>query len=489
MQLRPANVPAPARGSAAVPFVIALPVMLGMMALALDLSYRYTRKSELQQIADSMALAAARELNGTTAGVSNAVSKLSFSAADHYYAFMTARIGWDPSAVSFAASPDATDWKEAGAVGAEAAQRVFARVDTSKLNGSLGAPGVIDTLFATILGAAAQDSLSAQAVAGPASVQVLPLAVCALDPDPAALRVNPGAASETTEYGFRRGVSYNLLDLSPVSTTPQAYLVNPLDSGTATNNTVHFGATYVKQFFCNGTMAFQRVVAGSKLHITPLALDITDWLNSRFNDFTTGDACNRNFTPVSDSNIREYIGKQGGTYANWYIGSADSYPRTAASTNRTPTGGRVTFADLKAGESGNTPAFSGPESFGPLWTYNKPIPVGVGALPFTSNDWARLYTFGGQSPSTATAGNYPATTPYLSSAHSVSVLGGTKDRRVLNIPLLSCPGGNPGSPATVIGIGRFFMTAKATAAPASVPGEFAGLAQSGIPTGSVVLYK
>ena len=53
-------------GSIVIFFVIMLPILLGTMGLALDIGKFYVIKSELQNAADSCALAAAYELDGTS---------------------------------------------------------------------------------------------------------------------------------------------------------------------------------------------------------------------------------------------------------------------------------------------------------------------------------------------------------------------------------------------------------------------------------------
>jgi hypothetical protein len=58
-------------------------------------------------------------------------------------------------------------------------------------------------------------------------------------------------------------------------------------------------------------------------------------------------------------------------------------------------------------------------------------------------------------------------------------------RRVLNLPLLSCP--VSGSAATVLGIGRFFMTVRAD--DTRLYAEFAGLADEESLRAQVKLYK
>jgi hypothetical protein len=158
----------------------------------------------------------------------------------------------------------------------------------------------------------------------------------------------------------------------------------------------------------------------------------------------------------------------------------DPYPRTAAPVVNSA-GARVTVADLPHAEA-TVPAPTA-ASFGPLWTYAKP----VGS--YTTSDWAKLYSNSGASVTITSSASYPGSgVPYQNSSHRVLVSGGaTKDRRVLNIPLLECPGGTPAAPAKVLGIGRFFMTSKAITG--VVPGEFAGVAQFGVAAGSAALYK
>jgi hypothetical protein len=59
------------------------------------------------------------------------------------------------------------------------------------------------------------------------------------------------------------------------------------------------------------------------------------------------------------------------------------------------------------------------------------------------------------------------------------------------VPLLNCSAGTPATPAPVLAIGRFFMTARATSSPQRrVPGEFAGVLALGVPPSrSVALYR
>jgi Flp pilus assembly protein TadG len=471
------------RGAVAMLFAFALPVMLGMMALALDLAYQYVRRTELQHLADNIALAAAGKLNGTAQGVTAAKAAAITLANNSYIDFNRTLVYWDHSALKLASSSasDAT-WVDATSIttDAAAAGMLYAKVDTSRLSGVGGEDlGLVDALMGAVLDDGTSTSMSASAVAGPSTVQVTPLAICPISQTAAGTydHSGTGIANETLEYGFRRGVSYNLLGLGPTGTA-QAYLVNPVDPGTGSTNDVHhFEAAYVKKFFCNGTMAFREVGANSKLHVATLTLEIKDWLNSRFNDFSGPDACTGDASS-SDSDIREYIGKQGTIYPAWYMATTpDPYPRTAAPFTSGSGSPLVTVADLPYAPTGT--AVPAAASFGPLWTYSKPVGYGT-------SDWPKLYANNGVSVPVPTG--YPTSGfPYQNASHRVSVGQGTKDRRVLNIPLLECLGGTPAAPARVLGIGRFFMTSKAV--PGVVPGEFAGMAQFGVGSGSAALYK
>jgi Flp pilus assembly protein TadG len=483
------------RGSTVVPFVIALPVVIGFMGMAIDLSYIYTRKCEMQQIADSMALTAARELNGTKAGVTSAMNKLLFSSNFHNYNLGSSSIGWNPAALSLSDNPASGTWKDASSISndAQAAGLVYARIDTSKLIGSGDDLGTVTTSFITVLTSEQSLSgLSASAVAGPASVQVTPLAICALDTNSSGVRNNPGIADEKLEYGFRTGVSYNLLDLSPVTTTPLNYLVNPLDpvDGANSSNPAHFTAGHVQPFFCTGTVALPTIQNGTQVYVQSLngsSLPIAGWLNSRFDTGSGG--CNATTAPP-DWNVREFIGG----YSNWWMPSptfpAAPYPPTSAGVDRTSPSSRVTAADLKFPE--NTTATITVGSWGPLWAYSRPTPASGAA--YTLDSWPDLYKHAGPPTLNEPVGDkvkYGGTFPYLSLSHRLAPAGaaGVRNRRVLNIPLLDCSAGLPGSTAKVLGIGKFFMTSRATASPPVIAGEFAGALPTGSPVLSVALNK
>ena len=138
--------------------------------------------------------------------------------------------------------------------------------------------------------------------------------------------------------------------------------------------------------------------------------------------------------------------------------------------------------------------------YGVLWSFaravpwssvadpNAPEPAG-GYTPFdvaSPNIWSKLYGL------TSSVGTYPSSTPYLMTTGSsysqkpaVARRPGVSNRRVLNIPLLSCP--VSGSTAAVLGIGKFMMTIQASST--SLYAEFGGITTEDQLGGPVEIYQ
>ena len=68
------NLKARQRGAVVIIVAVCLFFLIGLLALVLDLGQLYIAKTELQNAADASALAGAKELNGTLAGIQNAKS-------------------------------------------------------------------------------------------------------------------------------------------------------------------------------------------------------------------------------------------------------------------------------------------------------------------------------------------------------------------------------------------------------------------------------
>lgn len=496
--MRPIRPPSASRQRGVIAILFALMVLglLTTIGLALDLGLVYNRKAELQSLADATALAAARELNGSAAGISNALSAAASTATSFHYQYNMAQVNWSSRALRFASAANAPDaaWLDSAAAQTAPAGLLFARVDTSQLAPDLGAVGIIFMRFIDTQ----QDSLqlAAHAVAGRMSTQVTPLAVCALSPTPAASRANLStntAYNELVEFGFRRGAAYDLMNLNPYGTTPEHFLIDPLAPPGVSGVPAHFALDVVGPFVCAGSLPMASVLGGP---ITvqrgfPLAA-LYNHLNSRFDslDSFSGGYCSVNGAPP-DTNIKSYSY----TSINWM-----SVTPAGQSAGSWTSGGTKlwTRADPLPGDSSNTAAL-----YGPLWAHSRAVPYAnyaaspvessTGYGSFTTGAWGTLYPQGAP----AASSNYPsgqAATPYSQvsganfEAPSSDHQPGVAKRRILNVALLSCPvpAGAIAS-ATVLGVGRFFMTVKAPSSGASLSAEFGGAVATTALGGSVEL--
>ncbi|CAN7659256.1 pilus assembly protein TadG-related protein [Duganella sp. LjRoot269] len=461
------------RGAFALMFGLALIGLLGMIGFALDLAQLYNRKAELQSLADATALAAARQLTGTSAGVSNALARAADAAADFNYQYNKLRVSWSDAALSFSAAPDGPSavWVDAATALVAPAGLLYARVDTARLG---SAYSQLDTIFMRVLSSdLATVSAAARATAGRLTIAATPLAICAMSATHAGERINPGApGNELVEYGFRRGVGYDLMQLNPNGLTPENFVIDPLSPPGTAGSAANTADVIVGPFVCAGSLQMPRLQGGA---ITvrrgfPLAT-LFNQLNSRFDQYGGG-VCSPNGAPP-DANVKSY--DYNGTIP--WMNSARSF-QTAR--QRTTEGTKLwTAADPL---NGATSYAAG--DYGLLWSYARSVKFtaytpgvpepAAGYATFAPANWATLYA-----PGVPIALSYPATTPYqpLSGvnfqAPSSANLPGLARRRVLNVALLSCPVPAGGTvSASVLAIGRFFMTVKATGTALSA--EFAG---------------
>lgn len=466
-----ANKPMPARqrGSLIMIFAMALMVLIGFIGMALDLAQVYNRKAELQNIADSAALAAAQELEGSAAGVVKALARAKSSAAElSAYQYRMRGVTLSDRAVSFAASVDAADseWQTSPA---DPSQAMFVKVDTGQNEEALGRVG---TFFIGALSSRlAHIDTGARAVAGRASLKLTPLAVCAMGPE-LTQRPNPGtpAKFEAVEFGFRRGVGYNLLNLNPNGVAPVNYLLNGLDALNATGAAAHVTAAAAAPFVCSGTMPLARI-GTARIHAhSPFPDALLGALNARFNQYS-GALCHPKSAPP-DSNVRVFTGAA----ANWWMNNAPAGPSAAPSAG-TPL---ATLADASP-----VPASMTAAGYGPLWSYARAAQYAVvkpstGYADHALAAWPQLYPAGVGGASAPTSKIALTTLPYNLYLTAPTVNAGLAQRRVLMVPLLQCPlPGGTDVLARVLAIGKFFMTAPAVpggpGTPAMLSAEFAGI--------------
>lgn len=477
-------------GAFAIMFVPLLFVLAGFFGLALDLSLVYNRKAELQGVAQGIALDAARELNGTSAGVVAALTKAAVASGRQQFGYGRT-IPWNENAIRFSNSPAAdADWVDAATARSMPTNQYYVKVDTEALDDDTS---LVDMIFIRILSDAFTSvRVSERAVAGRSTINITPLAVCAMSPDPAIARTSPLSTSiiELVEFGFRRGVSYDLMNLNPGGASPASFAVDPLAPPGGAGSSSNTSASALAPFVCTGNMWTARVTGGAIRVSSPFPVEsLYRELNSRFDRYTDS-RCNANGAPP-DFNIKSYShGASGG--ASWMS------PRPSnASALSVVTGTRLeTIADLPT-----PPASTPPGAYGVLWAHSRAVKFSAyspgslepdeGYATFTTSDWPNLYP---ATPAPAPS-SYPASPPYFAASGThygrpsttnlpISVLG----RRILYVPLLRCPvpaGANVG--ATALAIGKFFMTVPATET--SIHAEFAGTAPESKLTSHIVLYQ
>lgn len=434
-------------GAIAVMAAAMIVLMIAMFGFALDLSRTYNRKVELQSVADAAALAAANALDGTPDGVDTAVKAAASTAATFSFSYNHGVVSWSPDALTFGTAVDggSRGWLGEDAAKAGAGSVFFARVDTSVLDPG---HGQVQNVFIPILSSAfAETRVAASSVAGRDSVNALPFAICAISNTPV---LTPAPASgELVEYGFRRGVSYDLLKPNPSGTAPQNFLLNPIAPAGTVGVSMTGKLDIVAAYVCTGRMAIPALQGGDVTVEPGFPVDsLYQQLNSRFGSYVT--PCQSSSAPA-DPNVKSFDLAS----ATWI--------------KNQPTG----------------------PSLGPLWSYskaakyasyvsNKGVEPAAGYTTFTTTDWSTLYPG-------AAAQSYPATTPYQNT-------GGTNayktlyNTRVLRIPLLQCPvpAGAKVS-AGVLGVGKFFMTVPATSS--AISGEFAGMESWATIGGNARLYR
>ncbi|MCS0658331.1 TadE/TadG family type IV pilus assembly protein [Massilia terrae] len=459
-------------GAIAVMAAFVIVIMIAMFGMALDLSRTYNRKVELQSVADAAALAAANALDGTTAGIDKAATAAADTAAGFGYSYNNGSVTWSSSALTFgtALNGGSAGWMDPSAAKVNAATVFFARVDTSKLDASLGE--VSNVLIPILPNAPTRTNVYAAAVAGRDSLNVLPFAICANSNTRAASL----ASGELVEYGFRRGVDYNLMNLNPGGQTPENFLVNPIAPAGTVGVSMMGRMDVVSPFICTGRMAIPTLLGGQ---ITversfPIA-SLYQMFNSRFGSYTS--PCTANSAPA-DPNTRSFDLSN----ATWMKNKPDhQYANPLSSPDPL-----LTVAEKQTtGMAGTV--------YGPLWSYakaaryasylaNSGVEPSSGYATFATSDWATIYN-----PGAPVAQSYPGTTPYQTTG-GVTAYKTFRNTRVLRIALLQCPvAAGSKVAATVLGIGKFFMTVPAT--PSALNGEFAGLDTELASGGNARLYQ
>jgi hypothetical protein len=468
------------RGVFAIMTALLILVILGFCGLAIDLGRVINRKVELQSATESIALLAARELNGTGAGVTRAANFVVQFAPTINYNYNNSNIEWSGDAIRFGASPYGDTWLDATeAAKPENARNLFyVRVDTSALSDAHGEVPLSLLRVLPSIGSAAQ--VASTATAGRSSINVLPLALCAMSDKPGEAR-----GTELVEYGFRRGITYDLMQLNPKENTKGAnYLINPIALPGTTGESVIAKLDMVRPFICTGKLAIPSLEGGDITVEADFPLNsVYEQLNSRFGSYVSPCVA---ATAPPDTNIKQF------TYSTDIAWMKDKPAQQSAETATKTTATATQLATLADLEHADVLPTKTPDKLGPLWVYAKPAKFisytegaaepanGYATFNATDAEWATLYK---PAPKINPDKPYPSPSPYGYSPTSAS----TNKRRILNVPLLQCPV-STGSPAKakVLAVAKFFMTVQAQEK--QLYGEFAGVLPLTSLVGEVELY-
>lgn len=454
---KPIGKPMRQQGAFLIMYVFMLVLILGFAGFALDLGLVYYRKAQLQAAADTIALNAARALNGTTGGLTTA-GYVAKKTAEGTAFRIDGTLVWNAAALQFSASPDTPvgAWQSAAEVDARTA--LYARVDLSALPAQIR---MVEPVFMRLLGVTTSVDVAPVAVAGPTALRITPLAICALSTIATATR-EAGGLKELVTYGFREGVTYNLLKINPrIGATDGAYfLVDPLaaaGAGTSGSAGMDAGAAaYVGPFMCAGKIA--RTSTGNRLRVRQLAsFDMAAHINSRLGVYT-GNQCTRPGGPP-DTNIKTY----GGSNA-WQAAAPTAASAATVQGDNLP---MSTIADQPPAPG----QVVNPGDYGILWAF-APARKQNGTV-FAGTDWPTLYGPGVTTTWSSPAPYRRAGSDYYLAPTVDKFAPGRRERRLMRIPLLNCGAAMPTTEATVLAYGRFFLSAPASAT--EVPGEFAGV--------------
>lgn len=506
------------RGAVAIIVALCLTVLIGMLGLVLDLGHLYVAKTELQNAADAAALSGAKELNGKLTGINSVKSAACGVAWRNKYDLSSVRVADDVSnctnlVLSVGSCPSDGCMVPLSSVTTDAlaADKTFLKVDTGSRS--------LNTWFIRVLSVGATTTQTfGMAVAGKYVVNITPLGVCAISLTKTA--TNP-TTNELIEFGFRRGIAYNIPDLNPLGAAGVPMWINPVDAPPGSCDPSHSSAAFTAPFVCIGNSSTISSLPGKVYVSTGTSASLEKALNSRFDKFT-GSPCD----PVSappDTNIKEFKANAGNPNpascpSSTATTSGCGFPRDWMDTLNSTTPAQQTIS-LTPGPSGRLIPVATPTylQYGALWSFSRAVNGAISPFNASNIDWSALYN-GGASLATliniptatggSSAGGYPdpadtTMSPYargnLSGSSNKYFVGpavhsGTPNRRVLNVAILDCGSlvgaGLSCSEIDVIGLGKFFMQVPAEFGGSSkkVEVEFSGLI-SQLPPADIRLYR
>jgi len=503
------------RGAVAIIVAICLALLVGMLGLVLDLGHLYVAKTELQNAADAAALSGAKELDGSLDGVNSAKVSAIEAAGKNKYDLNATEVTIDETNLEFSNSPD-EGWVDFATAQASPADKTFLKVDTGKEGTDLQS---FNTWFIHVLpGAASIMQTFGMAVAGKYAVNITPLGVCAIS---LVKNATDSTTNELIEFGFRRGIAYNIPQLNPLGASGVPMWINPVDAPPSSCDPSHSSAAFTVPFVCEGSTSSIRTLPQLVYVNTGASASLEKALNSRFDRFT-GSQCDPTSAPP-DTNIKEFTANAGNPNpascpSSTTTTSGCGFPRDWMDTlnSTTPTQQPISLAPGPSGRLApvTTPTYL---QYGALWSFSRAM-NGATSIPFNASNshWSTLYNSGVSLTTlinipTATGGSpvggYPdpadtSMSPYKkgNEDHSSKYFSapaasrpGTANRRVLTVAIVDCDslvvggGGLACGQINLVGLGNFFMQVPANL-PTKIEGEFAGLVPESELTSVIRLY-
>ncbi|HEU4776709.1 MAG TPA: pilus assembly protein TadG-related protein [Telluria sp.] len=480
----PRHVPRPQRqrGAVALLFGLTLLVLLAAGGLVVDLGHLYVLKSELQNGADAAALAGAKSINMQASGITAAADRAIKFAGKNKFNFASDLVITNAD-IGFSDNPDGP-WATVSEATASPYGKSFIRVSTGNRQVNTYLMGVAGIPNMTTGGVA---------VAGRFVVDITPIGVCAVDPlnRIGARPTTPASGTpqlEMLEYGYRRGMTYDILQMKNIAGSSDPMLINPVDSPPTACGASNSSANFTAPFLCQGNSAIANNASFVYANTGVSAGPVEKALNSRFNQFGSGSACLASSAPP-DRNVRDYpFGDLSNGPARWM---------NPVQTQQSQTHNAGTGLALNVPVSATT--------VGVLWTYSRPLKVTgtpgnyTEGAAFDVSEWSELY-YNGSPRNAVKPGSYPSglsASPYAETSGpyflAPTVNTGAKDRRLMNLVILDCtiPAGSGAcQKVPLLGVGRFFLQR-----PASMSGgskglyvEFAGLIEP-VPNSEIKLYR
>lgn len=463
------------RGAVAIMVGLTLVILVGMLALVVDLGHAYLVKTGLQNGADAAALAGAAELDGTAAGVVRAKSRAIGIARQNQYVFANpvgtadADGGLD---LSVGSCPDDGSCSMLPIDGVTtdllAADKSFLKVHTRQRS--------MAAWFAGVFGEEAKTLQTfGLAVAGKYGVDISPIGICALPTD----ATNP----HVTELGYERGVTYRVSDANPLAPGTMFWIDPVATNAGSCSGDVPSSLPYM----CAGRIAFTPHIGGLVYTNTGISDPQLEALDAKFGVFNTKNKCDPASAPP-DRNIKEYAcSNDKGSDGCLKNATTPGLPKDWM--NPAPAQSSLTFVEIGGVNQPKPWSSRTFADYGILWSASRPeVASGDDTDAAISSRWSSLY----HAPANA-ATNYPQTAPYAQTNGDffrAPVIPGHADRRMINMAMVDCSSaGGICRPLRVLGIGRFFMQRKANSHDKDIYVEFGGLLDSSFQNAEVRLFR